>query len=473
MQRSTLVVLALAAAGTASALAQEREAVQGDLWDRFNRQQRLVDDQLDRVRSEEAPLESLVDLQWGAWLEYYMFHYDDGVQSSRFVQRPALAVWSRLRLDDGAHEIFARMRLRWTGFRTGDEIDRVSDWWGPNFDQLWYQIDVGKAFRLTKPSDPLQLRARVGRQTVVFGTGYALDLPMDAVLVEGQAFDFRVQGLFGKSFRSYPNIDQSEPVDSRSDRCFMGLQVLYDGWQRHAPFAYIFWNNDSTTEDPEDLFQNYAYDSLYVGLGSRGELAHNLNYWAEGVLEFGKSFGDGAVFRQDSVQAWAWDIGIEKLFDVPTHPRIAGEYMFASGDPDRVYSPTNARGGNRSGTLDTSFVAFGFRDTGIALAPVLSNLHIWRLGGAFAPLDQHEFFRDLELGTNFFLYHKNSSHGAISDPLADNFDGYVGWEMDYFINWRFASDLSWTIRWGTFFPGSAYSDRECRHFLFTGLTWSI
>jgi hypothetical protein len=45
--------------------------------------------------------------------------------------------------------------------------------------------------------------------------------------------------------------------------------------------------------------------------------------------------------------------------------------------------------------------------------------------------------------------------------------------MDYFINWRLASDLSWTFRWGTFFPGSAYSDRDMRHFVFSGVTWSF
>ena len=113
------------------------------------------------------------------------------------------------------------------------------------------------------------------------------------------------------------------------------------------------------------------------------------------------------------------------------------------------------------------------RDTGIALAPTVSNLHIWRVGGALAPLEKWEFLRDFEIGTNWFLYHKNAAHGAISDPLADEFNGYVGWEMDYFINWRLSSDLAWTMRYGTFYPGSAYTDRDTRHFLFTGITWSF
>jgi hypothetical protein len=158
---------------------------------------------------------------------------------------------------------------------------------------------------------------------------------------------------------------------------------------------------------------------------------------------------------------------------VPTKPRVAGEYMFASGDGDRLFSPTNAAGGNRGDDQDSSFNGFGFRDTGLALSPINSNLHIWRLGGSFKPLEKVRGFRDFEFGTNWFLYHKHHSRGAISDPLADEFEGYVGWEMDYFVNWRIASDLSWTCRWGMFFPGSAYSEDSSRHFFFTGLTWSF
>ena len=45
--------------------------------------------------------------------------------------------------------------------------------------------------------------------------------------------------------------------------------------------------------------------------------------------------------------------------------------------------------------------------------------------------------------------------------------------MDYYLNWRLTSDLSWTIRYGTFFPGSAYTNEESRNFFLTGFTWSF
>lgn len=458
-------------AGLAGARGQPTESA---TQQRFLDEQRRVDEQLRKQREELAPLQSFFDLQWGGWLDYYYFNFNDGVQSSRVSHRPSLAFWTRVRLDEGAHELFARLRLRYEYYHPGDEeVNLQEDWIGPEFDQLWYQIDVGKAFRLTRPSDPVQVRARVGRQTVQFGTGYVLDLPMDAVLLDAKLWDLRVQGLFGRSIGNLPNIDRSPPVQSHSDRLFYGTQISYEGWQRHVPFVYALWNNDRTDERPKYWFQDFSYDSFYLGGGLRGELAHNLNYWAEGVFESGHSFGDQEWIERDYIEAWGYNVGLEYLFDVPTRPRISGEYMFASGDGDRRFSPTGALGGNTGDREDTSLVGFGFRDTGIALAPMMSNLHIWRAGGALAPLERIELLRDLELGTNWFLYWKNHERGAISDGTADVYDGYVGWEMDYFINWRLTSDLAWTIRWGSFFPGSAYSDRDTRHFLFTGVTWSF
>jgi hypothetical protein len=437
------------------------------------RQQRLIDEQLDQQRRELAPLDALLDWQWGGWFDYYIFHFQDGIQSQRVYQRPGMSLWTRMSIDGGAHEIFARMRLHFEYFNPGDEYDRQQDWVGPNLDRGWYQIDVGRAFRLTKPSDPCQMRIRIGRQEVQFGTGYALDIPLDAVTVDAELFDFRVIGLFGKTIASYPNIDRSEPVDTHSARRFFGVQVNYEGLQNHQPFVYALWNDDYTDERPKDPLQNYSYDTQYFGFGSRGSLAHNLNYWTEWVYESGHSYGDGDFLHRDHVDAWGWDIGIEYLWDVPTRPHAAFEYMFASGDGDRLFSPTDAAGGNRHDREDASFNGFGYRDTGLAAAPTLSNVHVWRVGGGLAPLEHIEFCRDLEIGTNWFLYHKHHARAAISDPTAQQFAGYVGWEMDYYINWRLASDLSWTIRWGAFFPGDAFQDRSTRNFLFTGMTWSF
>jgi len=439
----------------------------------FVQQQRLADEQVRRERRALAPVDALLDWEWGGWVEYYVFHFSDGLQESRLFQRPGMSVWTRVLADDEAHEVFARVKVTFERFSEGDEYDRRKDWVGPNFDRLWYQIDVGRALRLIERGKPYELKLRAGRQEVLFGTGYALDLPLDAVVLEGRWESLRVTGLFGRTIGSFPNVDRSAVVQSHSDRDFYGAQLTYAGLPRHEPFVYAVWNQDHTDERPRDRFQAYSYDTAYFGMGSRGQITRGLSYWAEGVFETGQSFPDSAIYNRESVAAYGLNGGLEYAFEHAMRPRVSLEYMFASGDADRVLSPTNALGGNRRGTRDRSFVGFGYRDTGIALAPALSNLHVVRAGGIAAPFPEVEPLRDLELGTNWFLYHKHQSSAAISDITADSGRGFVGWEMDYFVNWRFASDLAWTVRWGVFFPGNAYTDRDARNFVFTGITWSF
>ena len=440
----------------------------------FLQQQRQIDDKLELERRQIGGAASILDWQWGGWIEYFYFNFDDGVQESRQVHRPGLVVWTRLGIDNGAHEFFGRMRLNYTYFERGDEFTRQQDWNGPRFDRAWYRIDVGRAFRLNQPSDPIQLYGQFGRQPVILGTGYALDLPLDAAVVSAKLWDFRLSGLFGRTPASTPNVDRSDAVNSHSDRHFYGAQLDYTKSDKCVPFAYALWNNDRTDERPQDSTQDYGYDTAYYGFGARGSIVHNLNYWAEAVFVDGSSYSDGWVRRRNNVNAFGADVGIEYLFDHEMRPRIAFEYMFASGDSGRDISPTNALGGNRGDFEDTSYIAFGFRDTGLALGPTPSNLHIWKFGGSMKPAPQVEALRDMELGTSWFLYHKHQANGAISDFTADRSNGFVGWEMDYFVNWRLASDLAWTLRWGTFFPAGAFSESEDeRHFLFTGVTWSF
>ncbi len=468
LPRGGVLPLLVAGWGLAQASGQERQETQS-----FIQQRRMLEQAAREERARVAPLNEQVDVQWGGWFEYFTFHIDDGEQSSRVLQRPGLAVWSRITADQGAHEAFVRMRLNYSYFNRGDEFDLQQDWEGPNFDRAWYQVNVGRALRLTQPGDRFQASVRIGRQDVRLGTGFALDLPLDAVTLDVKLTDIRVRGLLGRTIGSFPNVDRSPRVADHSNRRFYGVEASYTGLQRHVPFVYALWNQDHTDERYEDWFQEYSYDTQYFGFGSRGSLSANLMYWAEAVFEQGRSFGDGDFVRRDRVEAFAWDAGLEYLFQRAMRPRIAAEYLFASGDGGRYANPTGALGGNTLDREDTGFVGFGFRDTGLNAGPSLSNLHVWRMGGSLAPLDENDFFRDLEVGANAFLYHKNQRAGAISDPTADRRSGFLGWEMDTFVNWRLASDVSWTARWGVFFPGSAYSDRDTRQTFFTGLTWSF
>jgi hypothetical protein len=443
--------------------------------DVFLLRQRAIEEQNRANLDRALPGTQKFLFDWGGWFDWYLYLYDDGIDSSRTLRTYDLRLWAALSADDGIHEGYARMRLGIEDWNTGDSYSgRDNDFIGPNLERGWYQFDVSRALKKYGNTElPFSLKVKGGRDFVVAGTGYAISLPLDHVQVQTEYLKFETTFVYGRTPSSTPNIDRSRPVAGESNRRFWIIEERFKGFQNHEPFFYIAWNSDHTREDPLDLLQNYQYDSRYIGWGSVGELAPRLRYSTEWVIERGRSYGDRRFLHRDEIKAWAFDAELEYMFDHRTQPRVSLEYMFASGDKDRLESPTDARGGNRGDHVDNSFVGFGFRDTGLSLAPRLSNVHIWRAGAAFLPLPDVEAFKKLELGTDWFLFHKHRSAAAISDPTADRDSGYLGWEMDYYANYRMTSDLSWTVRFGTFFPGDSFSDRTTRTFLLTGVTWSF
>ena len=183
----------------------------------------------------------------------------------------------------------------------------------------------------------------------------------------------------------------------------------------------------------------------------------------------------GVAAGRDHICAMAVDIMLEYLFRMPTRPKVMVEYLYGSGDSDYVSTATSTVGGNWPGTKDNNFSAFGFRDTGIAFAPQISNIHIYVLGASFFPLEHIELFKKMEIGSKVFFYHKARASGPIGDSSTDNRGKWLGWEWDIYCNWRVTSDLAWTIRYGAFQPGSAYDgqSQSCRQYLYTGITLSF
>jgi len=461
----------LVASATSSALAQNT----GGVSDAFLNRRREIQLENDRRRETDLPAAQQFRVDYGGWFDSYIFLFDDGRESSRTFRQNEVRLWSNFSADQGIHEGYLRLRATYTDFNYGDSFTRnEDDLDGPNLERGWYQLDIARLIRkYGETESPLELKLKVGRDLVQAGTGYAIMIPLDAVTIQAEIAKFETTFTIGKTPASTENIDRSRPVADHSARNFFIIEEKYKGFDKHTPFVYYAWQNDSTREDPPDFLQEYKYDSHYIGFGSTGELVKNLRYSTEWVIERGESYGHERFLHSDDIKAWGFDNLLEYMFDHETKPTIAIEYMYGSGDPDRIDSPTNADGGNRNDHVDSSFVGFGFRDTGLALAPRLSNMHVWRLGGNFRPLPNVEVAKNLELGTDWFLYAKDRAGGAISDTLADRQSSYVGWEMDYYANYRVTSDLSFTVRYGVFFPGTAFSDQSNRTFLLTGLSWSF
>ena len=185
---------------------------------------------------------------------------------------------------------------------------------------------------------------------------------------------WELSGLLGLSVTDLSIIDRSVPDNSEESRRYWGVELRYHRWPDHEPFAYFFRQDDQDAGS-ERLGQTFGYDSSYVGVGARGRLFHrDLQYSCEAVLETGDSYASGMVGQREEIDAWAFDSEIRYVIPDEHRSEVLVEYMLTSGDGDRQFSPTNTVGGNQAGTKDESFVGWGYRNTGLVLAPRLSNL---------------------------------------------------------------------------------------------------
>lgn len=462
-------------ARAAAQLSLNQSAPRADLGSAFLNRQRALERENQRKLQETLPAAQKFRVDYGGWFNTYFFLFDDGIESSRTLRQYETRFWVSVSADEGIHDFYTRVRATYDDWNHGDSFyPNYDDLDGPNLERGWYVFDIAKALKRDERLDaPFELKLKVGRDLVYVGTGYAIDLPLDHAMLQGEIFGFETTYIGGRTPMSTENIDRSRPVADHSNRVFHIIEERYKGWDSHEPFVYIAWQDDHTKEDNPELLQQYRYDSRYIGFGSVGELVENLRYSSEWVIERGKSYNDQRFIKRSDVKAWGFNHRLDYYFRHKMKPVVSAEWMFASGDQDRLLSPTNAAGGNQGDHVDNSFIGFGFRDTGLSFAPRLSNIHVWRAGGSFRPFPDSKVAKELELGNDYYVYYKHRHEAAVSDPLADEQSGYLGWEMDYYANWRLVNDLAWTVRFGTFFPGRAFSDQTTRTFLLTGVTWSF
>ncbi|HUT00885.1 MAG TPA: alginate export family protein [Phycisphaerae bacterium] len=437
---------------------------------------RVYDEQL-RVQLDRRWAEAReIGLDAGGWFSFALFHYDDaGARRERVLRQYQLRGWGSANIQ-GVHQFYVRGLLGYDDWNAGlNPVEEHGDQYsGFEIERAWYQFDLGRMLRnQTGKASPLGLRVKAGRAFAEIGTGFVLSTPLDMVQFDASLGNWKLMALLGKTIHKTRNLDDSSAVFDHQRRCLWGAQLTYTGFDQHRPFAYFLDNHDQTKADPFESSQAYGYSSRYVAVGSEGTLLlPNLRYQAEAVGEFGKNYSRGVTDGRDSICAMATDFLLEYLFQVPTHPRISFEHIWASGDDDRQMSATATVLGNEPGTNDNAFNAFGFRDVGLAFSPRISNLHVHALGGSLYPLEKHKVFKRMEVGTKVFFYHKSSS-GPISDTTTTSDTRWLGWEWDVYCNWRLTSDLSWTIRYGAFMPGGAFADNSCRQFLMTAINLSF
>lgn len=401
----------------------------------------------------------------GGWLHTELDYLNDQPdRRSRTLRYVDLRLWAEAKLDR-TYAAYVRLQTEYTDFNPGDQFAGRHDniFRSPHIDQAFLEADWRES------EQGLMLRA--GRQFVSLGSGLLFNDVAYALQGSYGWESFGLRGWVAHSIIHHDDLDRSLPNARDSRRGFLGLEADYLLTGDHRLYALFLVERDFNREKPANAAQDWDYNANYVGLGGRGTVWGALGYSAEAVYEFGQTVGAGST-KADPISAFAFIATVDYQFGGEMQPAALFQYIFGSGDSDRG-SVTDVASGNLSGTNDTSFLSFGFIQTGFSLFPRVSNIHILRLGGSIRPLVSTELFHSVDVGIYGYYYRKAVSQEPISDPRSflNNVD--VGKEIDLLLRWRIFSDLGFSLNYGLFFPGAAYSEKGARNFVNAGITYSF
>jgi hypothetical protein len=435
-------------------------------------------------------------IDYGAYLSFGYFSIDDRFHDNHILRQYELFPYARFSLDN-AQEVFVRGRMGYRDFNDRDSFDgRGDELIDPDLDRGYYRFDL-KNYRSAKGAAPADynITFEAGRDLAYWANGLVLAQTLDGGFLNLSCNNLELGLVAGITPTRTFDFDASRPsFDFNTRRGFFG-GILSARLGTHRPFVYFLsqldYNRDKTfivqNGDPDNrITTRFAYDSYYLGMGSTGTIGDRLAYGAEFVLEGGRglsnsfelvSTGEGSVApaplrqRNDWIRAFAFDFKLDYLLPDPGKTRLSAELVIASGDRDRQ-STSNTFGGNRPGTDDHAFNAFGLLNTGLAFAPPVSNLLAVRLGASTSPLPQGDPWERLQLGTDLFLFAKLTRSAPIDEPTSD--DRYLGFEPDVFMNWQITNDVTLAARYGIFIPGSAITgDDRPRQVFFLGVTYGF
>jgi len=457
---------------------------------RLERQLRDLDQAYRLAIPQDQPISERLILDYGGSVRFGFLAVDNEYGTTRLLRQTDGILYLRAELD-GAHRFFGRLRFLYNDFNSGDSFDGQGDELEePIGDRYWYQFDLrGAKLSETGERPDYNVNIKAGRQFVHWGSGLSLSNVLYAGLLDVELADFGFMGLVGLTPSTGTiDFDGSRPgFDTDTDRAFFGGAVEYRGLPTHRPYFSFLAQRDHNDRD-YGVFRTgigeyptrFAYDSEYYAVGSRGTLGPQFNYRIELIHERGEGLSSpfdrrsGARVEQTSedIEAWAGVVGLTYLFRDDYDSRMDFEFIGGSGDDDRL-DPSDTFGGNATGTTDRAFNSLGYANTGLALAPEVSNLLALRVGFSTAPEFSPGWADWLRVGVNGFLFLKAEAEAPLN--VQTDSSKFVGGEIDLFMDWRLFSDLSATVRYGVFLPGDAMpADRDdARHFFYAGVTYAF
>ena len=418
----------------------------------------------------------------GGYLNFTAIFLTDSTNNYRRLFAPEITLYGRAVID-GAHQFFVRSRFVYDDYSPGDSFDgKGSRWDEPFLDRYWYEFDSRRAIESSKGVTPnWDINVRAGRQFVNWGGGLALSEVLYAARPTFTFGRLDIEGMAGVTppDESIVDFDASRAdYNSNTLRGFFGGLLRYTTKSNHEFYAYGLYmpdyNDSERAAFPQGIGPvDFKYEATYVGIGADGSFSPQWLYAAEFVYEFGTSQSDPlrAPQRSEDISAWAATAQLTWLFRDAGRSSITFETVLASGDDDRLNS-TDTVGGNKRGTTDHGYNSLGFASTGLAFAPSVSNIMLFRVGGKTTPFAEHNTLNGIQIGGDVTVFNKLSSDAPIDQPTTD--DTYLGIETDVYFNYRITSDLTFIARCGLFFPSDTIeSSAATKYFVFLGWTLSF
>lgn len=448
--------------------------------------------------NEDIPADQRVLVDYGAYLTFDFLSAQDPTSNTHVLRETDLVGYARADLDQ-VQEVFVRGRISYHDYDPGDSFGGGIEGTGQHsaIEEAYYRFDLQKYLSayegITTNNDAA---VQLGRQTVIWGDGLVFNQDIDGGVMDLLKGPVSLEGVAGVSVPDTIDFDTSRPgFNDRTTRGYFGALLGYQAGQNH-PYLYFLSERDFNSSRPlittlggSTITTNYDYNSDYVGLGSTGSLGDRLAYGVEGALELGNTLSNSyettssgitpVPQKYEAIEAFGADYRLDYVFPDEHDTRASAEVIMASGDHDRVSSTNDTFGGVKPGTKDLAFNGFGLLNTGLAFAPQVSNVFITRFGFSTQPLNEHPFFRKLEIGADAFVFNKYLKTAPIDEPTdtESNAGRYLGWEPDVFMNWQITSDVTLATRYGAFFPsndafdnGGTDGSNKVRQFFFTGVT---
>lgn len=357
-------------------------------------------------------------------------------------------------------KFYFRAAMNYTDAKKSSPAIRGHDFVQPKIDMLYWEH--ARTAGVTQ-------RLRVGRQFATVGRGIAFGLTADGINWEIERGRWSSRFFALRQNPGDDNIDLLAPGSGRTKRLFYAVEGRYRLARDQFVGIYALMNDDRNF-DFAVAGQKHQFDSKYFGLTLEVSPMSRLAVWGEMIVESGKTFPHAGLVGSTSkvnIHATAYDLGMRLYFTGALAPTIYAELAGASGDRDRVGNVYSSNGGSTAGK-DTVFRSFGGMSLGVALAPTLANIHVFKAGGTLKPFarSSHRILHDMTLQGSFYHYLAEDELGSTSDPvynvapggLGDN----IGQEFDGQISWKVLSDLRALLQTGIFVPGPAYGVNRTR-----------